>query len=334
VADQYQATADTDQPRSAEAGGETTRRVAVSLATYNRPSGLQRVLDGIEAQDVPHNLGVRVIVVDNSGDANARHYAEQRAADYRWPLLYRHEARRGISYARNTGLEAVIDSGDPYVLFIDDDERPHEAWIAELVKVAEETGADAVFGAIQAKFERPPPWWIIEGGFLDTLDFVDRAPVPHCYTSNALVRTGVIREQQLRFDASYALTGGEDTLFFKKFRDGGGRTAFARHALTYEYIVPSRATLAHLVKFWYRTGNTDAIIRLGPDTATGQPRHRIVVHGLARIVGGLGGTLLTLPTLLIRRVHPFDFLRTAMRGFGYLAAAFGVKFEEYRHHKR
>lgn len=312
----------------------TKHNIAVTMATYNRPLGLETVLDGIEIQNVADSVKLQVIVVDNSPEANARDYVERRATGFRWPLSYHHEATRGISFARNRGLRAALDAGADYVAFIDDDETPHEHWLSELVKVAEETGAAGVLGAVQPRFERAPAWWITSGRFFGTPDLADRVSMPYGYTGNALVAVKCIRALDLQFDPRYALTGGEDTLFFKAIRDSGAKTLHARNALTYEIIVPARATLAYLVKFWYRTGNTDGIIEL-------QSRNRQLITSLSVLGGGFGraiigaaGTLITGPALLFKRVYPLSWLRVTLRGLGRMSSAFGIVFEEYRDHRR
>lgn len=309
-------------------------RIVISIATYNRPSGLKTVLDGIEAQNVPKRVHLRVVIVDNSIDANAHEYVERRSRIYRWPLTYYHEAKRGISFARNKGLEVARHPKNDYIALIDDDEWPEENWIEELLHVAEDTNATAVIGAVRAKFQTPPPWWIISGRFLESPEFPDRSPISYGHTCNALVRLRSVRSLDLWFDSRYALTGGEDTVFFQILCNSGGKIVFAKNAITHECIVPSRATLTHFSKFWYRTGNTDAIIGIRSKNTNLWSRFWAIRRGLTRALIGTLGTIFTLPTLLFKRIYLFNYLRTALRGLGYLTAAFGMKFEEYRNHDR
>lgn len=312
----------------------TPRKIAVSLATYNRPLGLERVLDGIETQEIPQYVSIRVIIVDNSDDANACSYIQHRSTTYRWRLSYHHELARGISFARNKGLEDALAVDDDYIAFIDDDERPHRNWIKELLNVAVETGAVAVLGTVKAVYQKPPPWWIAKGKFFGMGEFADREPIPIGYTTNALAQLSYIRALGLRFDPRYALTGGEDTLFFRTIRDNGGKTVFSVNAVTYEYIVPSRATLNHLLKYWYRSANTSGLISMQLESFSPQSRLKVVGGGLTRAVVGAFGAITTLPTLTFKQVLPFTFLRITCRGLGHIAAAFGITFEQYRHHNR
>ena len=309
-------------------------KIVIAAATFNRPKGLAALLDGVEAQDISQGTLLRVVIVDNSEDANARAYVEKRAATYRWPLSYHHEHRRGIAYARNRGLKDAVETGDDYVVFIDDDERPQADWISELLKVARETGATAVIGAVKPVFAAPPPWWIEAGRFLEPPHYPDRTTIEYGHTTNALVELRCVRRLNLDFPPEYALTGGEDTVFFKAIRDNGGATVFARNAITFEDIVPKRATLRSLTKFWFRSGNTDGLIQLRSNGATVRTSLRLFTHGISRTAVGALGTTLTAPLLLARRAHPFKYIRIMCRGLGYLAAAAGVVYEEYRDHDR
>ena len=309
-------------------------KIVVAAATFNRPKGLAALLDGLEAQDIPRNTLLRVVIVDNSGNANARAYVEERAARYRWPLTYHHENRRGIAYARNRGLQDAVETGDDYVAFIDDDERPRVDWISELLKVARETGAPAVIGAVKAAFEKTPPWWIGAGEFLNITHFPDRTAINYGHTTNALVELRFVRRLDLQFPPEYALTGGEDTVFFKAIRENGGATVFARNAITFEDIVPKRATFRALTKFWFRSGNTDGLIKLRSSGGTVRSLLSLLTHGITRTAAGALGTTLTTPSLLAKRAYPYTYIRVMCRGLGYLAAAAGVVYEEYRDHDR
>lgn len=309
-------------------------RIAVVAATYNRRATLVAMLDGIEAQDLPTHVRLRVVIVDNSNDANARAYVEKRATKYQWPLVYHHEQQRGISFARNTGLRDAVDAGDHYVAFIDDDERPRSDWIGELLKVAGETGAPVIIGAVKAVFEKAPPWWIEAGRFLDTTDFADRTIINYGHTGNALVDVCCVRNLNLEFSTAYALTGGEDTVFFKAIRDNGGVMVFARNAVTFEHIAPKRATFQSLVKYWFRTGNTDGLIKRRSSGSGVRTLLSLIIQGLIRIAVGAMGATLTTPWLLAKRVYSFEYIRITCRGVGYLASAANVAFEQYRKHDR
>lgn len=307
--------------------------IAVSIATFNRPQGLKAVLDGIEAQNVTTDISLRVIIVDNSPDGNARAYVNARADTYRWPLTYHSETRPGITYPRNRGVDDALEGGDEYIVFTDDDVLVDPDWINELYLVAMETGAAAVSGAVKARFMEKPPRWIEKGGFFEVTDLPDGQSVNYGHTTSSLVLLDHIRKLKLRFDPFFSLTGGEDTEFFQALRGAGGETVFSRKAVVHECIGPERLNLAWLLKRWFRTGNTEGLIMLRDGRGI-FPSVGVGSKGVLRTSLGATGAFLTLPTLLIGRVDTFKYLRVMSRGMGFIASVFGITYEEYRNHNR
>ncbi len=309
-------------------------RVAIAVCTYNRSQGLASLLNGVALlKIIEHDITLRVIIVDNSPEANAKCFAARLAQSYRWPLTYRHQPQRGISLARNVALLDALNDDDDYIAFIDDDEYPEKEWIEILLDVALATGATAVSGAVIPRFIEKPDWWMIKGKFFEVSDHPDRRSLPFGHTSNALISLAFLRLTGIRFDPRFSLSGGEDVWFFDEMRNYGGNTVFSRDAVVYEDIVPSRAKLSWLIKRWYRTGNTDGRIVLANSRAlTGLVYN--FTGGMARILVGITGSALTFLLLTVGQVHVFRFMRIALRGFGFLRSFVSAPYEEYRHHNR
>jgi len=309
------------------------KKITISIATFNRPLGLKAVLDGIEVQDLPDNIELRVVIVDNSLDGNARESIENRTNLYRYPLVYHNEIRPGITYPRNRGIEDALESRGDYIVFTDDDVLVDKAWIKELYFASEATGAAAVSGAVKAKFKETPLWWIEKGGFFEVLDLPDRQPVEYGHTTSSMVRLDCIRKLKLRFDPFFSLTGGEDVAFFQAIRDAGGDTIFARNAIVYECIGPERLMLSWWIKRWYRTGNTEGLIEVREGNKI-KVLPAVFFKGVLRTFLGMLGVVITFPAQLVGRVDVFNHLRIMSRGLGFITSVFGVAYEEYRNHDR
>jgi glycosyltransferase involved in cell wall biosynthesis len=84
-----------------------------------------------------------VLVDDASTDDTADIFAAAAAGDERFTLL-RHPERRGLSAARNTGLDAVRT---PFLGFLDADDRLRPDALAHLVGALESSGSDFAVGA-------------------------------------------------------------------------------------------------------------------------------------------------------------------------------------------
>lgn len=89
--------------------------VSAVIPTYNRPEFLHGAIESVLDQDYDD---LELVVVDDSSDTD---YATNIAAEY--PDTVRcvaHDENRGLSAARNTGIETA--NGD-YLAFLDDDDR-------------------------------------------------------------------------------------------------------------------------------------------------------------------------------------------------------------------
>ncbi|MCR2784425.1 MULTISPECIES: glycosyltransferase family 2 protein [unclassified Microbacterium] len=98
-------------------------------------------LDSLRAQTLPD--WVAILVDDASTDATGDVFAAAAASDPRFRLV-RHDERRGLAAARNTGL-AHVDT--PYLGFLDADDVLAPTALERLVGVLEQTGSDFAVGA-------------------------------------------------------------------------------------------------------------------------------------------------------------------------------------------
>ena len=137
--------AEPQDPAGRDAAARTPA-VLVAVLTYRRPDDLAAVLPLLAAEAAAatgsHARAVEVLVVDNDPDAGAR----AQVAGLGIPgVRYVHEPRSGIAAARNRALDEA-GSAD-LLVFIDDDERPHDRWLEHLLATWQRTGAHGVAGS-------------------------------------------------------------------------------------------------------------------------------------------------------------------------------------------
>lgn len=324
------------QPAQAASAKPSVRRIVVAAATYNRPDGLARLLDRLEALQLPEPAPhVEVVIVDNSADGNAAHAVTTRACGYRFALDYAHETARGIAQARNRALAEATKRDAEWLAFIDDDEFPEPDWLAEMLRVARESGAEIVVGALLPDFEETPPAWLKRGGFLAIDQFADGEPVPVGNTSNVLFDLAFANRHRVRFDLAFALTGGEDTLFFDELTRCGAKMVFCRSGVVHETIAPVRNTLAWNARRWIRSGNTDGRIAMIRRPGARSRFLTVLCGGIARLAIGGFRAGATSPLIFLGRPEvPAEQVRIACRGVGFIRAAAGSVIEEYRDHAR
>lgn len=306
------------------------RRIAVCVCTYHRPAGLAALLAALDLQRLGRlpDDGVEIIVIDNSvaGDASATWQAVGRRL--RFPVTFKHEPRKGLAFARNAALGAALKPGITHIAFIDDDELPSPDWLASLVETLERRGTDAAIGPVLPVFETPPPSWLPVMAFGDLRPH-DQGLVDDGYTCNAIVSRSAVDAMSLSFDARFNDTGGEDTMFFKRLQEGGGRIAWAEAAVVFAPIPKHRMRPQWLWRRWYRTGDIEANLgRYDPASAMGRMHN--LMRGLARV--GAGSLRIAKAALWDSWRRPGAFVAsfyTLCRGAGLIASVGGARYKEY-----
>lgn len=300
--------------------------VAVCIATYRRTQGLEWLLTALDSLTFTKcpRPNVEVVVIDNDVEASAAGVCRQ-LSNRSYKLTYDVEPRRGIPQARNRGVQKVDETVD-FIAFIDDDEIPTPQWLDELLHVQRTTRADVISGPVLPAFPAAVPSWAVKGGFFDRARYPTGHRSPYVGAGNALVRRRVLRETNLVFDESMALTGGEDVLLFSRLTHLGYNTVWADEAIVYETVPETRLTVGWVLQRAYRLGNTWSLCerRLNPSASTRVVRFG---KGVGRIVQGI----LLLPFALL--VGPHAMVKSArwiMLGAGNLSGMAGVRYEEYR----
>lgn len=300
-------------------------RVAICALTYLRPKGLERLLDGLGELEIPDSVLARAFVVDNDPERSAESLVVARAADAPFEVVYHAEAARGISHARNAAVRHATAWGADWICFIDDDEWPDPAWLAQFLETAAATGADIVSGPVEAVFETPPPAWVVDGEFFVGRRHVHNAAMHYATTSSVMIRRSILDEMDGPFDPAFGMSGGEDTHLFAQLRERGNSLVWSDRALVYESVPATRTTSAWLLRREFRRGQTlglslrhrnPSVVRLATRGA----------KGLVEIGAGLVTTLVGLPR---GKANWFRGVRRTGFGFGILSGLIGRQHQEY-----
>lgn len=201
-----------------------TRQVLISVVVpfYNRAAGVRSCLEAILAQQVPADLSVEVIAVDNASTDTTREEVQK------FPVKLVDCWRRGPAAARNAGIVAA--QGD-IIAFTDSDCIAQPGWLTELT--APFRAADVlVTGGVIAPGGGES--WIArfteEYRILDNEKFFEG---PLCFppffaTANAAYRTDVLREVE-GFDEEIWM--GEDSDVCWRVMDLGGKIVYCPGAV-------------------------------------------------------------------------------------------------------
>ncbi|HSM94736.1 MAG TPA: glycosyltransferase family A protein [Rhizomicrobium sp.] len=300
--------------------------VVIAIPSFRRPKGLERLLTALEKLKTSAN--VAVIVADNDDEKREAVQVSQvaRSRGYRWPLDAFIEPRRGIANVRNALVARALEKHRcDFIAMIDDDEVPDEHWLDEMLRVQEQTRADALNGQTRRLFETDPGAWAVHcDGVSDS--FAPTGPIAMLETTgNLLARRSLFENMAMPwFDPAFGMSGGEDKDFFMRAKSDSARFAWANEAIMYDHVPPSRANLKWALNRAYSAGNSDMRVFL---------RHRPAVSSQVREFARLAAALLLNPVLFAilsfnpnRRVRP---LRKLYRALGKLAAIGGRHYDEY-----
>jgi succinoglycan biosynthesis protein ExoM len=243
-------------------------------------------------------------------------------------VRYVHEPAPGIAHARNRALAETVD--DQLLIFLDDDERPLDGWLAAMLDAYARHRPAAVTGPLYPEYETEPDPWLEAGGFFVRREFPDGHRVPAAGSGNLLLDLTEVRRLGLRFDERFGLTGGSDTLFTRQLIARGGVVVFAPRAGVIDKVPASRMTRRWTLRRQYRVGTTwsrTAVELAPPGTRRLVTRLRLTAGGGARV--GVGALRHVLGRATGSLTHQARGSRTLRRGLGMAAGAWGGTLTEY-----
>lgn len=297
--------------------------VTIAIPTFRRPQGLEKLLRALEQLET--RASVSVLVADNDSDGlEGQKVCERLMGNYRWPLTSIVVSARGIAQNRNALVERALQNPRmEFLAMLDDDEWPVAGWLDALLRVLNETGADAVSGSVLREFESKPGRL---AAYCDGIAPVrGKTGITHEIdsTANVLVRRSCF-DSGRRFDPEFALTGGEDREFFTGLALEGKRFAWADDAVVYAYIPTSRASLSWSLTRAYRAGNSDMRVML---------KYGLSAGARAREIAKIAGAIVTAPFAFLIFIadasRSADAIRRVFRAAGKVAAFFGHHYNEY-----
>lgn len=286
--------------------------ISIIIPTQRRLRPLEVAARSVFAQGGVDAAQIELVIVDNDAAASAQGLVERLRQGAPFPIVYVHEPRAGVAYARNTAMATA--RGD-LIAFLDDDEEAPAGWLADLLAVQARHGADVVFGPVRA---RAPDTLAAHRDYLERffsrLDPAPEGRIDHYYgCGNSLLRRAALPHGAAPFSLERNHIGGEDDLLFGHMQAAGAVFAWAPQAWVYEDPAPSRLTLRYTIAraFAYGQGPSEHAYCSSPRNYAGVAKWMMV--GLAQ--GGLF-SLLAAVKWLVRAPDRAQTLDRAARGFG------------------
>ena len=176
--------------------------VSIIIPVYNVEPYVEACIKSVMCQT--YIGSIECIVVDDCGTDNSMIIVQKMIAYYNGPVRYKilhHDHNRGLSSARNTGMDAA--TGD-YLFFLDSDDEIREDSIEKLTKPIEKETFDIVVGDMQiiGNNELYPRLKLN----MNDKEILRGREIEVAYrirwkmmAQNKLYRTAFVREQKLRF---------------------------------------------------------------------------------------------------------------------------------------
>lgn len=301
-------------------------RGSIAVLTYLRPDDLTVIVPQLFEQIERAGADFDVLVVDNDSAGSATPILQTLARPGLRSVI---EASPGIAAARNRALSESAERD--LLIFIDDDESPGERWLQSLLEVFQSTSATAVVGAVVSEFSGELDPWIRAGRFFTRRRLPTGTKVEVAATNNLLLDLREVRRMGLRFDDTFGLSGGSDTLFTRALIAGGGSMVWSNEAVVTDRVPVDRMTHGWVLRRSLRMGNSWSctLLIVSPrGLRRARLRAELAGKGLARVGGG--GLRAAAGTVLFSMRHQANGCRTAARGVGMVLGAFGYRYSEYR----
>ncbi len=242
--------------------------LAVVICTFKRAELLRSALRSVAAQAAPKcpHGSVRVYVVDNSDEGEARTVVAEEAAKSPWPIVWMEAHPANISVARNAGVAA---SNEDFVAFVDDDQELEPGWLGAVFQAVADTRGDAWLGCVIGHFEAPERTTpairnlfsreLAEPAGFELFAFgPQRLPQIAMATNNAIFRRATCLGDDPVFDPAFGKGGGEDYDLFCRLQRRGKRFFWAPEAAVGEFVPASRCERAYLRRRFYAGGQAFA----------------------------------------------------------------------------
>ena len=281
--------------------------LTVAICTFRRQQGLSKLLDALWLQENIRSMNIEVLVVDNDPNASACDFISKiKPPTSLWNLHYFLEPTPGVSHARN---RCLAESKTEFIVFIDDDEVPQPKWLSSLMQTQSLTGADVVCGPVIPRYESEPPKWIIENRLFERKRFSTGCKIgfQDSRSGNVLLRCNVVDLAGGGFDAQFAMSGAEDTLFFKRAEQSGARMVWSDEACVLEDVPPSRMKFKWVLRRAYKGGQNWVRICAVSNSFVWLP---MAIRGLAAVAMAL---VLMIPMLVFSKAAAIQ-LATRMAG--------------------
>lgn len=261
-------------PQLEKSVSETVHDATVAICTHNGGARIGEVLRSLALQETGP-LRWEIVVVDNGSTDNTAEVCRREAERISTPLRVVHEARLGLSFARQ---RAAKEAGGEIICFLDDDNPAEPDYVANAVAFfAANPKAGSIGGKVLPIWEAPPTP-LAEAVSEFALAICDRGDTAFRYeglTSGPVgagmcLRSALLRQIYRDEQTAAMVTGrkgaslvsGEDTALAIRVKQLGYECWYVP-ALRIGHVIPaSRMEFHYLLRLYEGIGRGQASVRV------------------------------------------------------------------------
>jgi len=298
--------------------------LSICISTYNRAHLLDRTLRGIARINVPENVDVELLVINNNCTDNTSAVVSEFGAKAPWPVREISEPQAGVNYGRN---RAIQNAQYEHIVLFDDDIEPAQNWIADYFEAVSELHADCVVGPVNPKYEIPLPSYMtpviidsITSAYSQKGDTMKRLSpdVAHEMPGCNMAFTRSVAEELKGFNVDLGRVGlglesGDDTDFGYRLVAGGKRVVYQPKCSIQHFITKEKLSKSYLRRRWRGDGVTQRIFDERKTKTLSFSRRLRAMTGIAKL------WLKTFIYQIQRKpAQAFEYELRALRALGYL----------------
>ncbi len=239
------------------------KKISIVIATYNRWESLLVTLRSVTAQTLPADQWECIVVNNNSTDQTQSQAEAFAASHSALNIKVVFEARQGLSWARNCGIE---HSEGEIIAIIDDDEIINEEFASAYINLFDtHPNATSAGGRIIPKYVTERPTWMSHYTELPIANPLDLGNKVRQFPKGRIPGGGnmAIRHSALKkygvFDVELGRTGkkligGEESDLFERLASNGEECWYSPDAIMWHIIPPEKLTLDYFDRLTYNIG--------------------------------------------------------------------------------
>lgn len=238
-------------------------KISLVICTYNRDKYLPEALESIRQQTIAPTAFQLVIIDNNSTDNTALISKNFIAANPQLNIKYAFETNKGLSFARNRGIQ---EAEAPIICYVDDDAILSPGYLNAMIDFyTNHPQAVGGGGKVIPKYEHgKEPEWMNKylNGFVGKVDhgaaikkFDDKMKYPAgcnmTYKKDILLKAGGFNNE-LTFRS-------DDKYIFYKVAEISNEIYYIPNAYVHHYIDQYRLEFSNFKKLFLKTGNEEKI---------------------------------------------------------------------------